>query len=210
MIYLANTGKLWRQGGLLSDEAFLSFGDVAAYEAARHEGYGALSFMTQFAHLILRGAFDCKPPDPVPFVDLMVIDQSLRHLQVPMIGALCDPKTGLSVRNPEFVGYGCANSDLVLRQLAQMHRWFEGGPQRDTPDELAAFANELLTREFETYPDVVQAFLNDTLIAKERLKEWYRLRGITVPWPGASNDNAMLNEPEEEVLYPSNDEQRVT
>ena len=90
VIYLANTEKLWRQRDLLSDEAFLSFGDVAAYEAARHDGSGPLSFMTQFARLILRGAFDCEPLDLVPFVDLIAIDQSLQHLQIPMIGALCD------------------------------------------------------------------------------------------------------------------------
>ena len=162
--------------------------------------------MTQFVHATLRGVFDSEALALVPFVDLMTIDQSLRHLQMPLFAALCDPRTKLPLSKPEFVGYGCANSDLILLELARLHHWVESGPKRDTQEALEAFSNELLSKEFETYPNVVQAFLKDVLIAKEKLKEWYRRRGITAPWPGASNDNTISHEPVEKILYPSNDE----
>lgn len=204
MMFLANTGKVWRSGQPLSDEAFLSFGDLAAFEADRHSGSTPSSFMTMFSHLILCGVFDGEPPGLIPFVDLMVIDQSLRYMQMPLIGAERDKDTNMPARPPEFLGYGCANSDDILGQLALMHQWFENGPERTTPEELHEFASELLAQEFETYPDVVQGFLNDILIAKEKLQEWYRLRGVIVPWPGASNDNMRTGNSPETAIDLSN------
>lgn len=202
-MYLANTGKIWWPGKPLSGEEFLSFGEIAEYEADRHESIEPDSVMTNFAHLILRGEFDAKPLDPLPFVDRITVDQSVRHLQTPLIGAQFDANSNIIAKSVEFLGYGCANSDDVLIRLATMLQWFEGAPNRVTSEDLRAFRTELLANNFETYPDVAQGFLNDTLIAKVKMREWYRLRGMTVPWPLASNDNdATLNAPETPSIIP--------
>ncbi len=42
-------------------------------------------------------------------------------------------------------------------------------------------------------------------MAKEKLKEWYRRRGVLVPWSGASNDNTETNVLANPVMTPSND-----
>lgn len=208
-MFLANTGKVWRPGQPLSDEAFLSFGDLAAYEADRHMGSTPSSFMTLFTRCILTGVFDGEPPGLMPFVDRMVIDQSLLYMQIPLICAQRDKDTNMPTSPPEFLGYGCANGDDILGQLVLMDQWFENGPARTTPEALQEFANELLAQEFETYPDVVQGFLNDTLIAKEKLKEWYRLRGVIVPWPGASNDNTRTDDSPGTAIELSNDDEET-
>lgn len=165
--------------------------------------------MTLFTRFILSGVFDGEPPDLLPHVDLMVIDQSLLYMQIPLICAPRDKDTNMPTRPPEFIGYGCANGDDILGQLALMHQWFENGPARTTPDALLEFADELMAQEFETYPDVVQGFLNGTLIAKEKLKEWYRLRGVIVPWPGASNDNTRTDESPGTAIELSNDDEET-
>jgi len=190
--FLANTGKIWRLGQPLSEDAFLSFGDIAALEADRYEGTTPSSFMAMFAHLILRGDFDTQPLGPMPYVDLMTIDQSLLYMQIPLISAPFDMDETAPGRPPKFLGYGCANGEDVVARLALMHQWFEDGPERVTAKQLEEFRDELLCQSFETYPDVVQGFLNDTLIAKEKMKEWYRLRGVTIPWNSASNDNRKI------------------
>ena len=202
--------KTWRPGQPLRDEAFLSFGELADYQAQRYGKWTSSSFMTSFSHLIFRGAFDSEPLDHLPFVDLMTIDQSLRYLQIPMIGTQFDKKSNMLADSAEFLGYGCANSDDVIVRLALMHQWFEYGPERRTAEELTSYKKELLTREFEYYPNVFQGFLNDTLIAKEKLQEWYRLRGTSVPWPLASNDNALTLNPAKKPSIISATESRNT
>lgn len=202
--------KTWRPGQPLRDEAFLSFGELAEYEAQRYRKWTSSSFMTRFSHLIFSGAFDSEPLNHLPFVDLMAVDQSSRYLQIPMIGVQFDEKSNMLASSAEFLGYGCANSEDVIVRLALMHQWFEYGPERRTVEELTAYKNDLLTRPFVSYPDVVQGFLNDTIIAKEKLKEWYRLRGTSVPWPLASNDNALTLRPAEKPSIISANESRNT
>ncbi len=202
--------KVWRPGQPLRDKAFLSFGELADYEAQKCGKRTSSSFMTSFSHLIFRGAFDSEPLDHHPFVDRMTIDQSLRYLQIPLIDAQFDKKSNMLAGSAEFLGYGCANSEDVIVRLALMHQWFEYGSERKTVEELTSYKNDLLTHPFESYPDKVQGFLNDTLIAKEKLKEWYRLRGTSVPWPLASNDNALTLSPAGKPSVISANESRST
>jgi hypothetical protein len=61
MHFLAHTDTVWHRGPPSPPDDFISFGDLAAYEADRHTGTSASSFMTLFARNILSGTFDAEP-----------------------------------------------------------------------------------------------------------------------------------------------------
>ncbi len=193
MHFLAYTDTVWRRGSTLASDDFISFGDLAAYEADRRSGASASSYMTLFARFILKGAFDAEPLDPMPFVDLMAIDQSRLCMQIPLIGFSPSNTDTRSSAAPVFLGYGSANSDSVIMQLALVDQFFENGEARTSKAELRAFVSDHEGKEFDSYPDSIQGFFNDILIAKDILRYWYRMRGVTPPWPKASNDNAHGN-----------------
>ena len=190
MHFLAYTDTVWRRGSPYTSDAFISFGDLAAYEADRRARASASSFMTLFVRSILSGAFDAEPLGPLPFVELMAIDQTLIHMQIPHIGIAPQNAAGPSEGVPRFLGYGSANSEGVIVQLALIDQCFENADARTSLEELQAFASDLKRNKFDSYPDSIQGFFNDILIAKDTLRHWYRMRGITPPWPKASNDNA--------------------
>jgi|GEM_PF-3770065 len=190
MHFLAHTDTVWHRGPPSPPDDFISFGDLAAYEADRHTGKSASSFMTLFARNILSGTFDAEPLGLIPFVDLMTIDQTRLHMQIPYIGFLPDNPQNQSGGMPAFLGYGSANSDGVIAQLALVNQCIENAEARTTSEELQALASDLNKQDFDAYPDSIQGYFNDILIAKDILRHWYRMRGFTTPWSAASNDNA--------------------
>lgn len=136
-----------------------------------------------FVELILKGAFDPQPlPYDLPFVERMKIDESLRYLLVPQFVHPISRGAGLAPAPPQFVGYGCALSEDIPFYGANADHYFGGGPQRRTAQDLADYGSYLLTKKFDDLPRIPQCALNDIIIAKEKLKDWYDLKNMYVPW----------------------------
>lgn len=182
---------VWRPGQVPDLDLFLSIGEVAELEAARWKTKSYAGFMSMFVELILKGAFDPQPlPYDLPFVERMKIDDSLRYLLVPQFVPPISRGAGLAPAPPQFVGYGCALAEDIPFYVANADHYLGGGPQRRTAQDFADYGNYLLTTKFDGLPRIPQCALNDIIIAKDKLKDWYDLKNMYVPWSEDPGGNA--------------------